>query len=568
MADNSATFTKTTFEQADAIATQLASRKDAWLQVSLAQRIDYLQQCVAGVGQVAAAWAEAACLAKGIDPATNLAGEEWLLGPAATLANLQGLITALKAGGQPKPSRITTRNGQIVAQVFPGNWVERLLFLGFTGEVWMQLGKPLAQGRVYRAKPEVGQVALVLGAGNVSAIAPMDALYKLFAEDAVVLLKMNPVNQYIGPFLATAFASLRQAGFLEIVYGDAELGSYLCQHSLVDTIHITGSHHTHDAIVWGSNSTEQAERKAANQPLNHKPITSELGCVTPVLVVPGVWSKSDLAFQARQIAGMVANNASFNCAAAKVLVMAKGWAHREAFLEQVQQELAKTPARQAYYPGAQERYAAFMQRYPQAKVLGDGSSGQRETGSPSTTIPWTLIPDVPAQPGEYALTQEAFCGVLAEVSLEASDAGEFLAKAVEFANQNLWGNLSCTVLVDPSTQKRWAIQLERAIAQLRYGAIGINIWSGAIFVIPACTWGAFPVNSLRDVCSGIGVIHNTYLFEYPQKSVVYAPFRVVPMPLWFARHGNLKQATQCFTKLQEKTNFTNFLSLVVAALQG
>ena len=91
----------------------------------------------------------------------------------------------------------------------------------------------------------------MLGAGNVSAIAALDSLHKLFAENQVVLLKMNPVNAYVGEFLEKALQPLIQAGFLAIVYGDAELGRYLCQHPQIETIHITGSHQTHDAIVWG-----------------------------------------------------------------------------------------------------------------------------------------------------------------------------------------------------------------------------------------------------------------------------------------------------------------------------
>jgi hypothetical protein len=42
-------------------------------------------------------------------------------------------------------------------------------------------------------------------------------------------------------------------------------------------------------------------------------ITSELGCVTPVIVVPGAWSPGELAYQAENVATMVAINASCNC---------------------------------------------------------------------------------------------------------------------------------------------------------------------------------------------------------------------------------------------------------------
>ena len=78
--------------------------------------------------------------------------------------------------------------------------------------------------------------------------------------------------------------------------------------------------------------------------------------MTPVIVVPGPWSASDLEYQARHVAGMVAQNASFNCNAAKVIVTARGWLQREAFLDALHDELRKTRARKAYYPGAIARH--------------------------------------------------------------------------------------------------------------------------------------------------------------------------------------------------------------------
>jgi acyl-CoA reductase-like NAD-dependent aldehyde dehydrogenase len=557
--DQTPSVVTTSLVQADAIAAQLHLRKDVWVNVSVPDRIAYLQRCLDGVMALAPEWASAACHAKGIDPASTLAGEEWLIGPTATIAGLRSLILTLEAKGQPKPVRLRSCNGQTIAQVFPASVMERLLWRGFVGEVWLQPEQPPTQGRIYRQKSDAGTLALVLGAGNVSSIAPLDALYKLFAEDAVVLLKMNPVNAYMGAILETALQPLRQDGFLEIVYGGAELGRHLCQHPLVDTIHITGSHHTHDAIVWGSTPSEQAQRKAASQPLTTKPITSELGCITPVIVVPGNWSQADIAFQARHIAGMVVHNASFNCAAANVVITARGWAQRDAFLTQLQQELAQTPARKAYYPGAQERYQAFLERYPQAIALGQ---------SDPTTVPWTLIPEVPAQVGEYALTQEAFCGVLADVSLNTADAGNFLTQAIAFVNEQVWGNLSCTVLVDTRTQKQLGKESDAAIAQLKYGAIGINVWSGVLFSLPAFPWGAFPGNSLQDITSGRGVVHNAYLFEHPQKSVLRAPFRIFPLPIWFARHPNLLQLAQRFTDFQAKPSWRQLLKVALASLRG
>ena len=510
---------------------------------------------------VADDWADAACRAKGIDPHSSLAGEEWIAGPVATLLNLRLLIRSLQAGGQPPPVRLSQRpDGQAVAQVFPDNAMDRLLWWGYRGEVWIEPGQPATQGNIYRQASK-GKLGLVLGAGNISSIAPMDALYKLFAENQVVLVKMNPVNAYMGPFLEQAFDSLQQDGFFEVAYGGADLGRYLCQHPAIEAIHMTGSHRTHDAIVWGETPGEQAQRKAVHTPVLTKPMTSELGCVTPILVVPGDWSAADLRFQARQVASMVAHNASFNCVAAKVLVTAKGWPQRQAFLEQVHQELARTPRRQAYYSGAHERYDAFLDRYPQAVQQGDGALIADE-------LPWTTISDVPAEAGEYALTEEAFCGVLAEVALEATNAGDFLAQAVPFANEQVWGNLSCVVLIHPRTQRRYRAQLDQAIANLRYGGIGINVWSGIVYLAGVTSWGAYPGNPLENIQSGRGVVHNTYLFDHPQKSVLYAPFRMPLTPIWFADHKNLRELAQHYAALQAQPSWRKLLDVFLAALSG
>ena len=116
-----------------------------------------------------------------------------------------------------------------------------------------------------------------------------------------------------------------------------------------------------DAVV-----EERERRKTAGEPLLDKPFTAELGCVSPVMVVPGRWSAREIAFQARNVASMVAHNASFNCNAAKVLVMPERWRQRDEFMDAVKQAMARLEPRHAYYPGARQRYEAFRERYPQA----------------------------------------------------------------------------------------------------------------------------------------------------------------------------------------------------------
>ena len=68
----------------------------------------------------------------------------------------------------------------------------------------------------------------------------------------------------------------------------------------------------YDAIVFGG-GPEGAERKAARNPLLTKRITSELGNVSPVIVVPGPWSAADMEFHAENLATQIGNNGGFKC---------------------------------------------------------------------------------------------------------------------------------------------------------------------------------------------------------------------------------------------------------------
>jgi len=530
----------------DPLLERLARRKQDWVRVSIPDRIAYLRGCTDGLVEVSAEWVAEAALRRGFDPASPLPGEEWVSGPMITARYLRLLIETLRKRGCPAPRALRRRgDGQVVASVFPGGLVDRLVFYNMSGEVWIEPGREPSQGAIYREKAEgrygQGRLCLVLGAGNISSIPPLDLLYKLFVEDQVVLLKMNPVNAYLGPFFERAFAPMIRDGFLGVTYGGATEGAYLCGHPAVETIHLTGSQETYDAIVWGPDPAERARRKAAGTPLLDKPVTAELGCVTPVLVVPGRWSSGDLDFQARHVAGMVAHNASFNCNAAKVLVLARGWELRDAFLDRVKAALARIPPRSAYYPGAERRYHEFLAQYPGALPLGAGGDG---------VVPWTLLPDVPAREGEYALDHEAFCGVLAEVRIDADDATGYLDRAVEFVNEKVRGTLSCVLLVDGPTRRACPDAVERAVAGLRYGGVGVNVWPGVLYALGSPTWGAFPGHTPEEIGSGVGVVHNSSLFDHPQKSVLRSAFRIRPKPVWFADHRTLRTLGRHLTRLE------------------
>jgi hypothetical protein len=559
-------------EAMDAAVAILSAAKGAWVELGVAGRIAIVDQIMRDVAAVADRWVADCLAAKAIPPDAPAAGEEWSNGPYATMKELRQFrqsLVDIQSGGRPHvPGLVTTRaDGSVVARVFPQNNYDRLFFTGVTAEIWMEPGVtmenlPKTQAVAYDGKERNGRVSLVLGAGNVSSIGPLDALYKLLVDDEVVILKTNPVNAYLGPIWEEGFRALIEPGYLRIVHGGAAEGSYLCHHPGISDIHVTGSDKTFDAIVFGT-GPEGAARKAANTPLLDKPITGELGNVSPVIVVPGPWSESDIAYHAEHLVTMLTNNAGFNCNATRTIITHAGWPLRQKLLDQMRHVLATVPTRSAYYPGARGRYQAFATAHPEAEQFGNPAGDE---------LPWVLIPGVGSSlADDIAFTTEAFCGIFAETALDAPTTGSFIDQAVDFCNRQLWGTLNATILVHPTSLKDRGVAkaFERAIADLRYGTVAVNYWAAASYVLGTTTWGAFPGHAMNDIQSGTGVVHNTLMFSRPQKSVLRAPFRAFPPPIWFVSHG--KAARIAFRKLtafEAAPSLWKVPSIVVTALRG
>ncbi len=548
----------------------LQDQKKTWAALDIGERIDLLEELLDGVVEVAERWTAASVEAKGLTAGTAQEGEEWLAGASLVIRNISFLIDSLrdvsKQGVPQLPKKAYARpDGQVVAPVFPTDIWDSLLFQGFTAEVWMDPAVkleelPNTQAVFYRAPSHQGRVALVLGAGNTSSIGPMDALYKLFVQGEVVLLKMNPVNEYLGPIIDEAFAPLRERGYFRVVYGGAAEGDYLCQHPLVDTIHITGSDKTHDAIVFGVGE-EGARRKANRDPRNTKPITSELGNVSPIIIVPGPWSRSDLSFQALNVASSLINNAGFNCNATRVIVQHEQWSQREAFLDALRGVFQEQPDRKPYYPGATDRQEAFLAVHPEADQFGPKGPGK---------VPWTLIHHLDPAKTDVCFTTEAWCGLTGEVALSADSIASYIDKAVEFANDDCWGTLSASIIVHPKSLKDPVVAdaVERAVANLRFGSVAVNHWTALAYGLVTPTWGAFPGHTLEDIRSGRGVVHNTFMFDKPQKSVIRGPFRVFPKPPWFVNHKTSAELGRKLTYFYADPSIARIPSILASALKG
>lgn len=518
-------------------------------------RADLLRACVERTAGVAEDWARAAAAAKGLRWGTPAGAEDYLTGPMLLVRNarlLAASLDAIAARGWPPLGRGTRvrGDGRLEVDVFPTGPIDRAAYLGYRASVLMLPGVNEARARAGQASScqpgeREGGVCAVLGAGNVSSIPATDVLHKLFVEGRACVLKMNPVNEYVGPFLERALEPLVRGGFLRVTYGGGEEGARLVGHPAVDDVHLTGSAATFDLVVWGPPGPERERRKRDRDPLLRKTITSELGNVTPVIVVPGRYSERELAFQARAVASAVVNNASFNCNAAKMLVVARDWPQRERFGELLTSALAEAGPRRAYYPGAQRRYEELLA----------GRSGVRRAGAAEPDgPPWAIVPDLdPDDRSEPLFSTEPFCGILSETALPEADAGGFLAAATHFCNERLWGTLCAEVVMPADPELRPAV--EEAVRDLRYGTVGVNAWPAVSYAIMSTPWGGHPSATLTDIQSGLGWVHNTYLLEGIDKAVLRAPLVPLLKPVWHFDHRRTQRAAGDLVELERRPSW-------------
>lgn len=59
------------------------------------------------------------------------------------------------------------------------------------------------------------------------------------------------------------------------------------------------------------------------------------------------------------------------------------------------------------------------------------------------------------------LQVEPFAPVLTVVRLPTQGVTQFLEEAVRFANEDLWGTLSCTLVLHPNTEKQYPAESEK-----------------------------------------------------------------------------------------------------------
>jgi len=527
-----------------------------FLNLDKANLISMLEQTVDNIKTISYYWASLSSEKKG-HLTKSKEGEEWIGGPFSCIYALQYFIEYLQNDNGLDISKYdeTTKS----YKVFPTKNIEKLIFPFLEGEI--RFGKNLNFNQIneYRGfanrfinnKPKI---TLILGAGNVSSIPVLDALFHMIAHKSVIYIKLNPVNDYLLPIFTQVFEPFISRGYMIITEGDMEASKYLTEHEGFQHTHLTGSNYTYENIVYGRTLSVKERSLKTLAKINKKPITTELGNVTPIIVHPGNWSRAEIRHQAKKIVTAKLNNSGFNCIAAQVIVMPKHWKHTDKLKRDIKYYLKKVGDTTSYYPGANENLNDLLQ-----------TENYEQINNLSCNTPF-LVTDLDLEK-EYG-NKEVWSTALYFQELPYSTYENFCSKAVDYVNNELWGNLGVTVLIKNHNKKTNQDILNTYIEELKYGTVAINEWSALGFVIPTLPWGGYPGNKDNDIQSGQGYVHNALLFESPQKGIVYSRFRLSPLidPPWFVTNKKAHRIFKNLTYYQATKSKINLIKLIFSTL--
>lgn len=544
-------------ETIDQYLRELMDHQIEWAQkVPIRERIELLKQVLINIDEYKEDWAKADIIARRI-PQDHFEVPSSYLGPAEA-----GLYTRLaieilqkiKSHGGYKPfAKAKKDRDRVIVKSFPRHFKESLAFTGWRGEIHLEKGTkvedlPSLQAKYYKDDRYEGGIALVLAAGNVSSLAISDMYSKLINEKKVVIIKVHPVLEYMGDILTKIYEPFIKRGFLRIVVGGSLEGHYLTQHPLVDEIHLTGSDKTFEAIVYGVGE-EGEKNKRADKRITDKPVSGELGCVAPIIVVPGEWKERDYEYQADNIFSMLSIYNGYTCVTARVLILPKNWEGSAKLIAKLEERMAQMPLPVHYYPGTSATVEAAMACYPNMEKFGKLTS---------VTQPWMFAKGLDSRKKEVAFSREFWSSFMAQTYIGGDTKEEYLNNAVKFANEKLWGTLAAVIIVDPKTQRKMKKAMKKAVDDLRYGTVIFNSYAGLALALGTSPWGGYPGATYKDIQSGNSWATNAFMLDKIEKSVVYAPFHISPKPIWFPQENPNIKAVKAFTDFYINNKLKDF----------
>src|SRR6187402_1711066 len=218
-------------------ALRIAETAQGFARAPLSRKLEALAQVQRRLHARGYELARLGARAKGIADRAGSVAEELLAGPVIIQRYVRLLhesLEQIRERGAPLVSDDRVRrlpSGEAAVRVMPHSATDRLLYMPYEVEVRLAASVDTAelrsaQASFYHGAGE-GSVAAVLGGGNVASIPALDVLHQCFVEGRACVLKMSPVNAYLGPHFEWIFEPISRLGGLAIVYGGVDVGKAL-----------------------------------------------------------------------------------------------------------------------------------------------------------------------------------------------------------------------------------------------------------------------------------------------------------------------------------------------------
>ena len=162
-----------------------------------------------------------------------------------------------------------------------------------------------------------------------------------------------------------------------------------------------------------------------------------------------------------------------------------------------------------------------------------------------------------------------------------SDPGDFLDAAVDFSNERLEGSLGAVVIAHPRTIAALGPRFEKSIARLRYGAVGVNVWTGFNFLQPRSSWGAYPGPHPRQHRQRYRAPFTTPCCSmrprsrWPEdpfrplgRSLLAGEFHISPKPPWFVTSRTGRRTSELFTRFLTDHSIRRLPGIFASALRS
>lgn len=565
--------TVTTVEELDEIVNDLVHIKSQeWKELPKNQKIDLLKQVLENTRQHAEEWIQSSVDAR----MGQGRGDAVVSSVAIWSSYVTSLISVFDKRKKNNHSRVPLTTNKSAIKVYPDPFsLELTEAIGMRGELVINADYESQQGDETKDNGNEG-VSYIMGAGNYNA--PVELLCELFLHNRVCIYKPNPVNditfvtleeKILKPFI--------QAGYISIVYDDHQhhtigkkiLTEYVKQHNKITKVVLTGAESTYKNIVvpYLTSKTQ---------------VCAELGAVNAWIIVPSEkqWNKNTINDYARHLAFAKTSNNGHVCAAPQLYILPRNWKWRKAFRQRLKYWLAFHAQQEGttppFYPNSFHSQKIFQEAYPDSEYIfppnTEKTAEELRLLSPKKQM-MLFIPDCTVsdanENNSLIFKKEAFCPVLGEVPLDFdgsdNDGMKFLNQALNFTQKNVYGSLTMTIIATDSFLKQNKRPINELLANMPYGAVGINIWSGMIFSLPKMVWGAYPGAS----ASGEGFIGNIFQYKGVEKAILRANFHNLPRRLaWIRNTRTCNKVLERFGRYKLRPNIFTQLMLFSAIFTG